>query len=476
MSLTRQGSLSRLLRVVVTAGAVLGLGFVAVSTQLAAGTAVMKARTSDRDSLQGALSGLTEQYFNATFLAAQSAAGATAWTLTAKDVPALQHITRTSRLAQYGAALVTLGGRTLAASTSALPPPTDAGYAPLRAQLLNGQPGLSDVMHVGTSDVVAFAVPVLRSGVPVAVLLSFADIRKWDLQGYDETLTIGKKAVPYVLDSKGVVAASGEIAALGQQVGLPTPAHTTSKTWRGKKVVISAGASGHGWHVVTAQDAAAWSAGVTSTRERALVALAALLTLVVALLVWFYVRQQSVQRRLADERLYDPLTGLAQRRLFELKLDAAFARLRRSQTPVALLYCDLDGFKAVNDQHGHNAGDQLLKTVAGRLSASVREEDMVVRFGGDEFGVLVEGMRAAELTVLVRRIYASVEQPVIVGRSTSVVPRLSIGAAVTDHDSDTEALVHAADLAMYEVKSSRGSERIIVTDLSATSREQASSR
>ena len=466
----------RLLRVIVTAGAVLGLGFVAVSTQLAAGTAVKNARTSERDALQGALSGLTTQYFNATFLAAQSAAGATAWTLTGKDVPALQHITRTSRLAQYGAALVTLDGRTLAASTSALPPASDAGYVPLRAQLLKGQPGLSDVMHVGTSDVVAFAVPVLRSGVPVAVLLSFADIRHWDLQGYDETLTIGDKAVPYVLDSKGVVAASGEIAALGKQVGLPTPEHTTTKTWRGKQVVISSGSSGHGWHVVTTQDAEAWSAGVTSTRERALVALAALLTLVVALLVWFYVRQQSVQRRLADERLYDPLTGLAQRRLFELKLDSAFARLRRSQTPVALLYCDLDGFKAINDQHGHNAGDQLLKAVADRLSAIVREEDMVVRFGGDEFGVIVEGMRAPELTGLVQRMYASVELPVTLGRSTSVVPRLSIGAAVTDHDGDTEALVHAADLAMYKVKSSPGAHGVVVTDLSAsTSREQASS-
>src|SRR4051812_19453921 len=87
------------LRMCAAAAAVLGLGAVAVSTQLAETNAVQHARRHDRDVLQKALSGLTEQYFNATFLAAQTAAASAPWTLTSADVPALTHITRTSRLA-----------------------------------------------------------------------------------------------------------------------------------------------------------------------------------------------------------------------------------------------------------------------------------------------------------------------------------------------------------------------------------------
>jgi diguanylate cyclase (GGDEF)-like protein len=82
---------------------------------------------------------------------------------------------------------------------------------------------------------------------------------------------------------------------------------------------------------------------------------------------------------------------LAQRRLFEIPLEAAIARQRRSGKPVALLYGDLDGFKAVNDRHGHHVGNGLLALVAQRLLAQVRGDDTVVRLGVDEFAILLEG-------------------------------------------------------------------------------------
>jgi diguanylate cyclase (GGDEF)-like protein len=460
-------TLGRRLTLAGTVLAVLGLGGVAVSTQLAAGTAIQATQRGDRDALQGALAGLVEQYFTATFLAAQSTATSTPWHLDGRDTTPLEHVAVTSPLTSYGAALVSLTGKELARSTAALPATDDPGYLPLRADLLAGRAGLSDVMRVGGHDVVAFAVPVVRGGRSVAVLLTYADIQTWALQAYDQQLHVGDGAVPYVLDRRGVVAASGDASALGTRPGLPTPEHTTTVTWRGTATVVSAGEAGRGWHAVTTQDPAAWSGGVTSSRQHALTALAALLSAVVALLVWSFHRQQAAQRRLAEERLHDPLTGLAQRRVFELKLDAAFVRQRRSGATVALLYCDLDRFKQVNDTLGHSAGDRLLCAVAERLQAAAREEDLVCRLGGDEFAVLCEGIPAAGVERLIRRLYAAVEVPVVLGKVT-VTPAVSIGGALTHRAGDAASLLHAADLAMYEVKSSDGRHRVVVTDLATS--------
>jgi diguanylate cyclase (GGDEF)-like protein len=187
-----------------------------------------------------------------------------------------------------------------------------------------------------------------------------------------------------------------------------------------------------------------------------------LLTFVVGLLLWFHRRQQDVMRRLADERLHDPLTGLPQRPMFDLRLQDAFGRQKRRGETIGLLYCDLDEFKSVNDELGHSAGDQLLRAVGERLTAAVREEDFVVRFGGDEFGVLVEGVSVPELHDLMRRIHAVVQQPVSCGR-LEITPRLSIGGAITAGGHGAAELIHAADLAMYQVKA--GDPGPVVTDL-----------
>jgi diguanylate cyclase (GGDEF)-like protein len=185
------------------------------------------------------------------------------------------------------------------------------------------------------------------------------------------------------------------------------------------------------------------------------------LTVVIVLLLWFYRRQQNVQRRLAEERLRDVLTGLPQRRMFDMRLQAAFARQKRYGGTVALLYCDLDEFKAVNDQHGHLVGDQLLCAVAERLTSAVRENDFVVRFG-DEFGALVEGTSLAELAELVSRLQTIVQKPVTLG-GVEITPRLSVGGAITTGGRGRDELVRAADLAMYQVKA--GAPGLVLTDL-----------
>ena len=125
---------------------------------------------------------------------------------------------------------------------------------------------------------------------------------------------------------------------------------------------------------------------------------------------WFAVSAQDISERrrvehelrdltatLAERAVRDPLTGLANRTLLHERLRGILARDARAGTTTALLFLDLDGFKAINDKHGHAVGDLVLKVVADRLTAVVRPSDTVARLGGDEFVVLVEG--AEEATV-----------------------------------------------------------------------------
>jgi diguanylate cyclase (GGDEF)-like protein len=151
----------------------------------------------------------------------------------------------------------------------------------------------------------------------------------------------------------------------------------------------------------------------------------------------------------------DTLTGLPNRTCFVAELKRALAHARRdSSAGMALILLDLDRFKAVNDSVGHNAGDELLRAVARRLIAAVREGDMVARLGGDEFVVLLYGcVHAASAQVTVGRIRAALaEAPVDAGGRPWLVTA-SIGAAVWSPDCrGFEDLLAAADQAMYATK------------------------
>lgn len=169
------------------------------------------------------------------------------------------------------------------------------------------------------------------------------------------------------------------------------------------------------------------------------------------------VLQRAIQERDAlGERLrhlayHDALTGLANRILF---LDRLKAELAACGTP-AVLMLDLDGFKPVNDQHGHNAGDHLLQVVALRLSRCLRDAGTVARLGGDEFAVLLPTGPAADVPGLVGRLAAVVAEPVKLGpgRDAAVVSvRVSIGTATARPGTDLATLLHEADLEMYAEK------------------------
>jgi diguanylate cyclase (GGDEF)-like protein len=149
---------------------------------------------------------------------------------------------------------------------------------------------------------------------------------------------------------------------------------------------------------------------------------------------------------------HDSLTGLPNRTLFLDRVEQAVARSRRQPRQIAVLFLDLDGFKSVNDRFGHAAGDELLKTVARRLLACVRDGDSVARLGGDEFAVLLEDAgRLEHVQQLCRRVLDGLRSEIgIAGHD--VVIGTSIGVALAAPGDDAAALLRNADMAMYRAK------------------------
>jgi diguanylate cyclase (GGDEF)-like protein len=163
--------------------------------------------------------------------------------------------------------------------------------------------------------------------------------------------------------------------------------------------------------------------------------------------------REILEDKLTFQAYHDHLTGLANSPLFIEVAAKALARSARRDTSVAILYVDIDDFKAVNDRLGHAAGDELLGQMAGRLIASVRDGDTVARLGGDEFAILLEDAGSLkDVTEVATRIIDAVSRPyAVLGRHEARVGA-SVGIAVDEGNLDVDALVRAADVAMYQAK------------------------
>ena len=164
--------------------------------------------------------------------------------------------------------------------------------------------------------------------------------------------------------------------------------------------------------------------------------------------------RRRLQERLTHEAYHDALTGLANRALLQQHLSEATEGA--TTDGVAVIFCDLDGFKAVNDSRGHEMGDRLLCLVASRLANCARDEDLVARFGGDEFAVLVRGPRAtATASDLAARIVTRINEPFSVD-GVELRVGASIGIAAVGHGArSADELMRNADLAMYRAKGFR---------------------
>jgi diguanylate cyclase (GGDEF)-like protein/PAS domain S-box-containing protein len=166
-----------------------------------------------------------------------------------------------------------------------------------------------------------------------------------------------------------------------------------------------------------------------------------------------FLRRRRAEDRLAHQALHDPLTGLPNRTVFVDRLHRALDRCSRSRRSVAVLFIDLDDFKAINDTLGHQAGDELLAAVATRLGATLRRAETLARFGGDEFAILLEELEdVADAAGVAERVAGALEPPFVLDGSEHFVSG-SIGITVTDDaDADPAALLRDADVAMYRAK------------------------
>ena len=158
--------------------------------------------------------------------------------------------------------------------------------------------------------------------------------------------------------------------------------------------------------------------------------------------------------------LTDGMTGLWNRRNFDLRLEAELSRAVRFAEPFAVVFVELDQMKAVNDRHGHQAGDTVLIELARRLTEAVREVDVVARWGGDEFTLLLPKTGLAGALLLAEKIRAAVGTAPFRTDTASLDITISVGvAAYPEHGSAAKDLVAAADAAMYQAKA-RGRNRV----------------
>lgn len=163
-------------------------------------------------------------------------------------------------------------------------------------------------------------------------------------------------------------------------------------------------------------------------------------------------------RDLHKHSFSDPLTNLLNRRSFDQHLELEFARARRAGVPVALLMADIDHFKLFNDRHGHARGDEALRVVARKLREGVRQGDVVCRYGGEEFAIILPGATCEEAGRVAEKLRLGLTQVQVAGQSVT----LSIGAACSlgEPFADADELFRTADEALYEAKAA-GRDRVV---------------
>ena len=172
-------------------------------------------------------------------------------------------------------------------------------------------------------------------------------------------------------------------------------------------------------------------------------------------------RLRHIQAQLSQLATRDALTGLVNARAFAAQLTQELERNRRYPRPLALLYLDLDDFKVINDSHGHQTGDAVLRLVAESMRASVRQADVVGRLGGDEFAVLMPETDSALADAAAKRLAAGLRN-VFKGTPT-VTASIGVVACVAA-DANTDELLRRADQAMYDAKKA-GKDRVVQVEI-----------
>jgi diguanylate cyclase (GGDEF)-like protein/PAS domain S-box-containing protein len=167
--------------------------------------------------------------------------------------------------------------------------------------------------------------------------------------------------------------------------------------------------------------------------------------------------RKAFEDELHHHARYDSLTGLANRRLLVERLDQALRRSVLDRKTHALIFVDVDWFKSINDSLGYVTGDGFLVAIGARLKVMVRSGDLLARFGGDEFVVLLEDVGGVDVAVAAaRRICAAVQLPILLPDGYELVASVSVGVALTEPGKSADDVLHNADVAMYETKAKGG--------------------
>ena len=164
-------------------------------------------------------------------------------------------------------------------------------------------------------------------------------------------------------------------------------------------------------------------------------------------------RNAALLERLEQQAMTDPLTGLANRRAFDLEGPNVMARARRSGMPVAVAIADIDHFKQINDRHGHVVGDQVLKEIGAVLAQAARTTDFVARIGGEEFGLLLPDASKEQAEQVAERIRQQVEAATVVAPDGARIKvTISIGLSAADAGGYIDDALAHADIALYQAK------------------------
>jgi diguanylate cyclase (GGDEF)-like protein/PAS domain S-box-containing protein len=165
--------------------------------------------------------------------------------------------------------------------------------------------------------------------------------------------------------------------------------------------------------------------------------------------------RRSLEDQLRKNALYDTVTGLPNRRLFLIRLDQAVALWHRSKTPFAVIFLDLDGFKAINDSLGHQMGDRLLSTVGTRIEHELRAVDIGSRFGGDEFAILLNDVEPDDVLLVAQRVQMGLAEVIdLGGHDLAVTASLGVATSAIEYAS-AEDVLRDADTAMYHAKETK---------------------
>ncbi len=205
------------------------------------------------------------------------------------------------------------------------------------------------------------------------------------------------------------------------------------------------------WYLFVEQNEAPALAGIRQTLY-ANMAVSLLVTIVVVFLI--HLALNRYQHRIEEMASTDKLSGLLNRHSFTILMDKLFAEYRRDPRPLSLLMADIDHFKAINDRYGHLAGDHVLQVVSGQLQQALRESDFAVRWGGEEFLLLLRGCELGEAARIAEKLRQSIENNKISFDGQLIPVTISLGASQFNGEESTAMFIERADQGLYQAKQS----------------------